>query len=163
MTQCYPDYPDFKPDMTPQQVLRQGAFGGGYFRPIFSTVCGIEIKGDHQVYAWSHLLEDALLVNTAYNPLVNKFGVSCGSSLGLWESKGWIKAQDPRGWFEWWCRFHEGRRTVDDTRQILRWKRTAGPNSRFKNINSAKVAQVMHHWGVLHTLYTNIINTKKLL
>ena len=62
---------------------------------------------------------------------VNKYQVSCGSTLEAWESKNWIKAQDPYGWVEWYCHFYQGRRSADDCRQIDRWLAT-GPRGRFR-------------------------------
>ena len=47
---------------------------------------------------------------------VNKFGAKCGGSLGMWESSGWISSLDPYGWFQWYCRFFQGRRCSDDER-----------------------------------------------
>lgn len=37
----FADFPDFKPTMTPNEVLQAGSFGGTYFRPIYSSVTGI--------------------------------------------------------------------------------------------------------------------------
>ena len=50
-----------------------------------------------------------------------------------WEAKGWIHKDDPRGWFEWYCKYFVGRRHEDDTRQIKRWLAFCGPKGRFRN------------------------------
>ena len=80
-----------------------------------------------------------------------------------WERKGWIVKQDPYGWFQWYCRFYQGRRTKDDQRQIDRWCKCAGDQGRWrlfligkivksgKKYNDAsvspKVRQLLQHWG----------------
>ena len=43
-----------------------------------------------------------------YTFSVNKYGVKAGKDQVAWEQSGWIKPQDPRGWFQWYCRFYEG-------------------------------------------------------
>ena len=65
--------------------------------------------------------DDLLARRGEYDESVNRFGVKCGGSLAMWESKGWISEQDPYGWFEWYCHFYSGRRSTDDDRQISRW------------------------------------------
>lgn len=68
-------------------------------------------------------------------------GVKAGQSLSDWERSGWIRAQDPRGWFQWYCRFYLGRRTSDDERQISRWSGVCGPNGRFRKALVKKVRE----------------------
>ena len=88
-----------------------------------------------------------------YDASVNKCGVECGTSLRFWENKGWINEIDPYSWFQWYFRYWKGRRSLDDQRQIGRWKKTV---SRFKGIlvklinkgtDSPKIRQVLLHWS----------------
>ena len=139
----FPDRADFVPNLTPAEVLRAGSFGGGYFRPITSTVTGV-----HHDRVWEELPDEWLegvdigthVSSLVYNKNVNKFGVGCGAKAGskdtfgqaFWEQKGWIKAQDPFGWFHWYCRFYQGRRSDDDERQVSRWLKCCGPKGRWK-------------------------------
>ena len=64
-----------------------------------------------------------------YDVSVNKYGVKCGTSLRVWENKGWINEIDPYGWFQWYFRYWLGRRSKDDERQINRWRKIV---SRFR-------------------------------
>lgn len=140
----FADKPKFRPNLTPKEVLQRGSFGGGYFRPIQSGVLGKRLAGD-----WRELPKDwldgmdakTMLSSSAYRPEVNKFGVKCGQSLEQWEGSGWIVPQDPRGWFQWYCRFFQGRRTEDDDRQISRWFGIAGPKGRWKRTLIRKCIQ----------------------
>jgi hypothetical protein len=103
-----------------------------------------------------------------YEKSVNTYGVKCGGTLDMWESSGWITAQDPYGWFQWYCRFYLGRRSDDDDRQIKRWEGVTGKKGRFRNTLIGKCArsgrrfddasvspvvrQSLQHWGYELTL-----------
>lgn len=91
---------DFRPNRTPEEVLRAGSFGGTYFRPIVSAVTNIHYRDAKKVLkdtvpdAWIDGLSMQWLASTTYKAHINKYGVSCGGSLGMWESSGWISALD---------------------------------------------------------------------
>jgi len=98
----------FKPDLTPKEMLQMGVFGGKYM-----TDCQNEFPAD-----W---FMGAKLCHEFHDPKLNYFGVNASQSLAVWRKNGWIHPDDPRGWFQWYCRYYMGRRHEDDTRQIKRW------------------------------------------
>lgn len=101
--------PRFKPDLTPREMLELGVFGGKYM-----TDCRKEFPA-----SW---FAKAKLSPERPDPSMNFFGVSASQPLRVWREKGWIYADDPRGWFQWYCRYYQGRRIPDeDDRQIRRW------------------------------------------
>eukprot|EP00931_Biecheleriopsis_adriatica_P102155 TRINITY_DN77170_c0_g1_i1.p1 TRINITY_DN77170_c0_g1~~TRINITY_DN77170_c0_g1_i1.p1 ORF type:complete len:267 (+),score=24.13 TRINITY_DN77170_c0_g1_i1:66-866(+) len=133
----FPDHPTFKPNLSPQEVLQLGSFGGTYFRDIVSAVTGVRYKGREVIKefpkAWFKGLDlNVSVCSPTYDKFVNRYEVSCGGSLGQWESSGWISELDPYGWFHWYCRFFLGRRTTDDERQISRWLNGQGPTGRWR-------------------------------
>jgi len=130
----FKDAPTFRPNLTPKQIFKKGSFGGTYFRPIYSAVTKKNYKNKHDEFNFLNDISDDKLTSPDYDVDINKYGVRCGTSLEFWESKHWIKAQDPYGWVQWYCRFYEGRRSLDDARQIKRWLAFAGPNGRFKRM-----------------------------
>ena len=102
--------PEFKPELTPKEMLRLGVFAGKYL-----TDCRAEFPK-----SW---FERARLAKGRRDPSLNFFGVDASQPLSVWRRKGWIHADDPRGWFQWYCRYYLGRRMPDeDRRQIRRWK-----------------------------------------
>lgn len=101
---------DFKPELTPKQMLQLGVFGGKYM-----TDCRDEFPKD-----W---YENAQLCHERHDPYLNYFKVNASQPLSVWRAKGWIFEDDPRGWFQWYCRYFMGRRLpFEDERQIKRWK-----------------------------------------
>ena len=167
----FPDFPSFRPNLTPKQVIQMGSFGGTYFRPIHSSVTGKDYKNVHKEFPahWFKGLDISKMVTSEKCfPDVNKYGVRAGSSLEAWESSGWIKAQDPYGWFQWYWRFYMGRRSPDDQRQVDRWDNYAGEkrgrwlrnlvgkihkaNKSFDDTTiSPVIRQGLQHWGYLLT------------
>lgn len=102
--------PEFKPDFTPKEMLELGVFGGKYM-----TDCIKEFPK-----SW---FTRAKLSPEKRNPKLNYFGVDASQPLSVWQKKGWIYKDDPRGWFQWYCRYYMGRRIPkEDQRQIKRWK-----------------------------------------
>ena len=101
--------PEFKPELTPRQMLKLGVFGGYYFREYIDEYPKDWFKG--------------IKISPKFkDPKLNFFKVNASKPLAYWQKKGWIRDQDPRGWFQWYCRYYLGRRSLDDERQIKRWK-----------------------------------------
>jgi len=132
----FSDHPDFTPNLTPAQCIRAGIFGGCYFNPVGGKagVHGRRVDVDHREFpaAWFAGLPRSAYASRRYVAGANRYGVVAGSDQAAWERQGWIHPQDPRGWFQWYCRFYVGRRTEDDARQIRRWRGVAGPTGRWK-------------------------------
>ena len=102
-------YKLFKPQLTPQKMLEMGVFGGSYF--------GKKIK--EYPKSW---FKNGKLSKT-FDVEKNRFKVKSGLTRKEWLDKGWIFKEDPLGWFQWYCRFTNGRRIprIDEI-QIKRWK-----------------------------------------
>jgi hypothetical protein len=102
---------EFTPQLSPKEMLSLGVFGGKYM-----TDCKDEFPA-----SW---FEHAKLCHERHDPDLNFFGVNASQPLQVWIEKGWINHEhDPRGWFQWYCRYYLGRRlSQEDARQIKRWK-----------------------------------------
>jgi len=134
-------HPDFKPELTPEQMLELGVFGGKYM-----TDCGREFPE-----SW---FAKAKLCRGRRDPGINCFKVDATMPLCYWVEKGWIYHEDPRGWFQWYCRYYMGRRCADDERQIKRWKATQrhvaqiGKRCRMGDLNCRRgQRQLLLHWA----------------
>ena len=85
--------PSFEPQLTPKQMLQLGVFGGKYM-----TDCREEFPS-----SW---FARAKLCSERHDARLNYFGVNASQSLAEWRRQGWIHPQDPRGWFQWYCRYY---------------------------------------------------------
>ena len=102
-------YMDFKPELTPKQMLEYGVFGGSY---LGNTI-------NEYPKSWFKKAK----ISKSFNADLNCFKIRSGQSLKEWKRKGWIMSEDPRGWFQWYCRYTIGRRILKiDEIQIYRWK-----------------------------------------
>ncbi|MCG8568325.1 MAG: hypothetical protein MI747_24920 [Desulfobacterales bacterium] len=103
-------HPEFTPALSPREMLELGVFGGKYL-----TDCRAEFP--------DHWFAKARLSPEKKDVSLNYYGVDASQPLAEWQRKGWIFPDDPRGWFQWYCRYYMGRRLpVEDLRQIKRWK-----------------------------------------
>ncbi len=101
--------PDFEPFYAPNEMLALGVFEGKYCND-----CRDELPAD-----W---YETAKIADQP-DPSLNCFGVKSRQPLSVWREKGWIVGPDPRGWFQWYCRYYLGRRLPEiDAHQIKRWR-----------------------------------------
>ena len=132
---------EFRPQLSPKEMLKLGVFGGKYM-----SDCTEEFPVD-----W---YEKAKLCSEIHDPKLNYFGVNASQTLAEWRRKGWIYKEDPRGWFQWYCRYYMGRRCPDDERQIKRWKsmtRHIGQitkNCRYLDLDCRpRQRQALLHWA----------------
>ena len=114
---------DFSPNKTPIEIINEGAFGGTYFRDIYSNVTGKWYKKSWKEFNQLKNIDQKYYCSDYYDVSVNKYGVKCGTSLRFWENNGWINEMDPCGWCQWYFRYWLGRRLEDDERQINRRKK----------------------------------------
>ena len=133
---------EFNPELTPKEMLELGVFGGKYM-----TDCKNEFPEE-----W---FCNAKFSKSQKDINLNFYKVDASLPLSIWLNKGWIYQEDPRGWFQWYCRYYMGRRIEqEDSRQIKRWKaikRHLGAvkkNCTEKDLNCRKKQrQALLHWA----------------
>lgn len=136
--------PHFNPTATPKQMLELGVFGGKYM-----TDCVNEFPA-----SW---FKKAKLSPDKYDVSMNYYGVRASKNLKYWRDNNWIRDEDPRGWFQWYCRFYMGRRIPEyDEWQITRWRNIKRHLTYIlnrydvKDLTGSPVRrQALLHWGVL--------------
>ena len=104
---------DFGTNKTPVEIIKEGAFGGTYFRDVYS---GVNSKWYKNSWKEFDVLEN----------IDQKYYCSDYYDVKMW----CIIKIDPYGWFQWYFKYYLGRRSKYDKRQINRWKRIV---SRFKD------------------------------
>ena len=151
---------DFRPNIKPIEVIKKEPFGGTYFRDIDSGINDKWYKNSWKEFSVLKDIDQKYYWSNYYDASVNKYGVKCGASLKFWENKRWIHFIDPYGWFQWYFRYWLRRRSLDDKRQIARWKRIVtryksklvkmmkDVNGRLDDYSiSPKIRQILLHWG----------------
>lgn len=137
-------HPDFKPELTPEEMLALGVFGGKYM-----TDCKKEFPE-----SW---FAHAKLSPERHDDALNFFHEHASQPLAVWRAKGWINEDhDPRGWFQWYCRYYMGRRLpAEDERQIKRWKAIGRHVAQIKKNCSPKdlTCRPAQRQAVLHWAY----------
>lgn len=135
--------PDFTPGLTPPEMLALGVFGGVYMR---------DCKKEFPASWW----KKAKLAKGAHDKNLNFFKVDASQPLSVWKQKKWIYKDDPRGWFQWYCRYYMGRRIpAEDARQIKRWRAIMRHVAQLKNncmqgdlMCRPRQRQALLHWAV---------------
>lgn len=133
---------DFRPELTPKEMLELGVFGGSYF------------EEDKKEFPKSWFQKAKLSDTGESKKELNYFNINASQPLSVWQQKGWIHKDDPRGWFQWYCRYYLGRRHPDDARQIKRWKAMSRHIAQIKyncrtgdEFCRVKQRQALLHWG----------------
>ena len=151
---------NFSPNKTPIETIKDGAFCRTYFRDIYFNINEKWYKNSLKEFIDLKKIDAKFYLSDYYDVNVSKYSVKCGTSLKFQENKGLINELDPYGWFQWYFRDWLGRRSIDDKREVDRWKKIV---SRFrgklvKMIKSSggkyddysispKIRQVLLHWG----------------
>ena len=99
----------FRPNISPVEVIRKGAFGGTYFRDIYFGVNDRWYNNGSKEFKELESIDKKYYGSDFYDVSLNFYGVKCGINLRFWGKKGWINGIDPYGWFQWYFRCWKGR------------------------------------------------------
>ena len=137
---------DFKPELSPEQMLTHGVFGQSYFE---------KATEEDFLLMRPSIVELALLNRGQYDKSKNLYKVKAGQDYDTWMENGWIFEEDPLGWFHWYCRYDSGRRHARDQHQIARynnyikrWGSNASRQLREKGDVSLVIKQGLLQWGL---------------
>ena len=114
---------NFNPNKTPIGIIKECAFGGTYFREIYSSINDKWYKNSWKKFIQLKNIDAKFYAPDYYDVNVNKYGVKCGTSLRFWKNEGWINKADPYDCFQWYLRYWLGRSSKDDKRQTNRRKK----------------------------------------
>ena len=151
---------NFGANKTPVEIIKEGGFGGTYFRDIYSGVNGEWYKKSWKEFDQLKNIDQKFYCSSYYDDSIYKYCVKCATSFRFWENKGWFDKIHPYDWFQQYFRYWLGRRSLDYERQINRWR---GIVSRFrgklfrmiKDVGSQfddysispDITQIFLHWG----------------
>jgi hypothetical protein len=170
-TLIFPDHLEFTPNLSPREVILGGAWCHGYFRRVYSTVAKRYLEeDDYKKYSFLKDLPKELMtvdINKKHDHKVNKYGVHASLPLLYWEKSNWIRGDDFRGNFQWYCEFYSGRRIPEiDSYQIKRWQGVASAKSgRFRKNLIRQIYDAKKSWddisvspvirqGLMHWYYS---------
>ena len=91
---------DFSPNKKSIEVIKEGMFGGTYFRGIYSSINEKWYRKLWKEFNQLKNIDKKYYCSNYYDVSVNKYGVKWRTSLRFWENKGWINEIDHYGWFE---------------------------------------------------------------
>ena len=133
------NYVMFRPKYLPAQMLEKGVFGGKMIN---------DCMGEYPTRWYKGALKARRLSPEKKDVRVNQYGVDSGSSLADWKKSKWIRGSDPRGWFQWYCRYCMGRRHSIDRWQMQRWANIQRFYLRYKRSGGTNVTkQLLLQWS----------------
>ena len=151
---------DSIPNKKPIEVIKEGAFGGTYFKDIYSGIDGKWYRKLWKEFDQLKNIDQKYYCSDYYNAGITKYCVKCGTLIRFWEDKGWINKIDTYGWFQSNFRYWLGRRSENDERQTNRWEKIVSrlmgklvkmikdAVSKFYDYSiSSKIRQILLHWG----------------
>jgi len=125
---------EFQPLLNPYQAMELGIFDGSYY-------------GEGTEVTTRDFAEPPVITKT------NLFAPNASQPLSVWQEQGWIKQYDPMGWFQWFVRYHHGRRIDEyDLWQMKRWKSFVARHSAQvrKNGNGDLTKRLKQRQALLH-------------
>ena len=146
----------FSPNKTTIEIIKVGAFGGTYFRDVYSNINKKLYKNSWKEFVHLKNVDSTFYASDYYDINVNKYCVKCGKPLRSCENKCWINRIDPYGWLQRYFRYWLGRRSKDDKRQINRCKKIV---SRFKG----KLVKMIKNSGSKYDDYSILPKTRQIL
>ena len=138
---------DFSPNKTPIEIIKEGAFGGTYFRDIYSNINKKWYKNSWKKFIHLKPIDPKFYASDYYDINVNKYCIKWRTSLRFWKNKDWTNKIDRYGWFQWNFIYWLGRRSKDDKRKINRWKKIV---SRFRG----KLVKIIKNSGIKYDDYS---------
>ena len=82
----------FYPNISPIDVIKKGAFGGTYFRDIYSNITNKFYKNTWKEFKELKNIDKKYYCSDFYNVNLNYYDVKVCTSLRFWENKGWNRS-----------------------------------------------------------------------